>query len=98
MRITRMQHNYPCTPRNPQLFVEKAKASVPFVPFVAKINICRLTAGPVRLARSRTQPFQGCSTGSNPVRDVFLEEALRPTFLERSVYLAADRPVSADQS
>jgi 16S rRNA (adenine1518-N6/adenine1519-N6)-dimethyltransferase len=29
-----------------------------------------LTVCPVRLARSRTQPFQGCSTGSNPVRDV----------------------------
>jgi 16S rRNA (adenine1518-N6/adenine1519-N6)-dimethyltransferase len=25
---------------------------------------------PVRLAWSRTQPFQGCDTGSNPVRDV----------------------------
>src|SRR5262249_48329849 len=33
------------------------------------IIVCRLTDCPVRLARSRTQPFQGCSTGSNPVRD-----------------------------
>ena len=47
--------------------------------FVAKIVVCRLTDCPVRLARSRTQPFQGCSTGSNPVRDA-LTLALKKRF------------------
>src|SRR5215475_10898660 len=51
---------------------KSTKRYVSFVPFVAKISVCRLTDGPVRLARSRTRPFQGCNTGSNPVRDVQL--------------------------
>ena len=48
-----------------------------------------MTACPVRLARSRTQPFQGCSTGSNPVRDVvvdFLKKRFGQHFLtDRSI-------------
>ena len=51
--------------------VANLKTLCAFSTFVARMNICRLTAGPVRLARSRTRPFQGCNTGSNPVRDVF---------------------------
>src|SRR5262249_51123593 len=44
----------------------------------ATMYVCRLSDCPVRLARSRTQPFQGCSTGSNPVRDVLRALAYSP--------------------
>src|SRR5436190_16083574 len=66
----------------------------------ATIGGCRLTEGPVRLARSRTRPFQGCNTGSNPVRDV--QRKLKKRFgqhflsdrhiLQRIVRLAAIAP------
>jgi 16S rRNA (adenine1518-N6/adenine1519-N6)-dimethyltransferase len=59
---------------------------------------CCSTVGPVRLARSRTRPFQGCNTGSNPVRDVNLKKRFGQHFLsdrhilQRIVRLAAIEP------